>query len=125
MGSTFLFFNSLTMNGLIGLIAVSIVALVLILMVIPNIKPIAKAVPILKSVWNASDGQESSEKNEKTMIEIITSMQKELAMSNKIATNHTHELPEMKKQLDRIEEKQSSQSERLARVETAIKFIQK
>lgn len=43
---------------------------------------------------------------------------------DKIANNHLHELPDMKKQLDRIEQKQITDGERLAGVETAVKFLQ-
>ena len=47
------------------------------------------------------------------------------AKLDKIANNHLHELPEMKKTLDRIEEKQGLQGERLSCVETAIKILLK
>lgn len=44
---------------------------------------------------------------------------------DKIADNHLHELPEMKQTLDRIEQKQNSQGERLASVEASIKILLK
>lgn len=42
---------------------------------------------------------------------------------DKIANNHLHELPEMKKTLDRIESTQTKQGERLAVVETTVKIL--
>lgn len=44
---------------------------------------------------------------------------------DKIANNHLHELPEMKKTLDRIESVQREQGERLACVETTVKILLK
>ena len=44
---------------------------------------------------------------------------------DKITNNHLHELPEMKRTLDRIEEKQNLQGERLACVETSVKILLK
>jgi hypothetical protein len=42
---------------------------------------------------------------------------------DQIMTNHLHELPRVMEVVDRIEQKQSEQSERLARVETKLEFI--
>ena len=44
---------------------------------------------------------------------------------DKIADNHLHGLPEMKKSLERIEVEQNKQGNRLSSVETAIKFLAK
>lgn len=44
---------------------------------------------------------------------------------NLIASNHLHELPDMKLALDRIELKQSEQGERLAGVEAKIQILLK
>ena len=42
---------------------------------------------------------------------------------NTIMTNHLHELPEMKKTLDRMEAKQGSLCERLAGVEAKVEIL--
>lgn len=102
------FANTLSPIGVIALLAI------VILQITKNSGIIGK---LRGTQMNDADKVANKEITEK--IDLFTLN----AKLDKIANNHLHELPEMKKTLDRIEEKQSIQGERLAGVEATIKVL--
>ena len=55
--------------------------------------------------------------------EAVKKFEETLAYSNKIATNHTHELPEMKQQINALGKDVGDMKVNLAEINTSLKFI--
>lgn len=53
----------------------------------------------------------------------VKKFEETLAYSNKIATNHTHELPEMKQQINALGKDVGDMKVNLAEINTSLKFI--
>lgn len=95
----------------------TLIIIVVVLVVIPNIKQIAQFIPIINKIFKISDIQDEKYPREEQSLEIMKKL-------DKIADNHLHELPDMKKTIDRIEAKMdelykvsSSHGERISKIE--------
>ena len=98
----------------------TLIIVVALIVVAPNIPYIAKYIPILNKIFKISDTQDEKYPQVLQGIEIMKKL-------DKIADNHLHELPDMKRAVDRIEEKlddiyriSSSHGERISKIEGRI-----
>lgn len=95
----------------------TLIIIVAIVVIVPNIRYISKYIPVLNRIFKISDTQDEKYPQVIEGIEIMKKL-------DKIADNHLHELPEMKRAVDRIETKMdelykisSSHGERISKIE--------
>lgn len=95
----------------------TLIVVVALIVIVPNIRYISKYIPILNKIFKISDVQDEKYPQVLQGVEIIRKL-------DKIADNHLHELPDIKKSVDRIEVKMdelykisSSHGERISKIE--------